>query len=242
MLKEGERLDALFRESMQIIQSREVFSFSVDALLLANFTRIVKRDRKIIDLCSGNGVIPLLLSHRTAKPIDAVELQPQLADMAERSIGLNEKASQITMHTGDIRQIREIFSHSSFDVITVNPPYFTNNQPLKTLGPHSIARHEVHIDLAGVVAAARFLVKNKGRLYMVHRAERSMEVVTELSGAGFRIRRLQYVYNDENAETAMFVLVEAIFHSQAYVDVLPPFYIYDADGEYSEGMLEVYYG
>src|SRR5699024_12790772 len=85
MLKEGERLDDLFRESMQIIQSRGVFSFSVDALLLANFTRIVKRDRKIIDLCSGNGVIPLLLSHRTIKPIEAVELQPQLSDKIGRA-------------------------------------------------------------------------------------------------------------------------------------------------------------
>ncbi|WP_411843014.1 tRNA1(Val) (adenine(37)-N6)-methyltransferase [Salinicoccus sp. HZC-1] len=241
MLKDGERLDELFRESMQIIQSREVFSFSVDALLLANFTRIVKRDQGIIDLCSGNGVIPLLLSHRTAKPIEAVELQEQLVNMAERSIGLNEKADQITMHHGDIKQIREMFDHSSFDVITVNPPYFTNNQPLKHLGPHSIARHEVHIDLKGVIGAVRFLVKNKGRLYMVHRAERSMEVISELSNAGFRIRRLQYVYNDRSSGTAMFVLMEAIFHSQAYVDVLPPFYIYDTDGEYSSEMLEVYY-
>lgn len=242
MLKDGERLDELFRESMMIIQSRAVFSFSVDALLLANFTRLVKRDQKIIDLCSGNGVIPLLLSHRTEKSVEGVELQEQLADMAERSIKMNEKTDQITMHTGDIRQIREMFDHSSFDVITVNPPYFTNNQPLKNLGPHSIARHEVHIDLNGVVEAARFLVKNKGRLYMVHRAERSMEVINELSNAGFRIRRLQYVYNDKNSETAMFVLIEAIFHSQAYVDVLPPFYIYNTDGEYSSGMLEVYYG
>src|SRR5699024_3834101 len=143
----------------------------------------------------------------------------------ERSISLNDKADQITMHTGDIRQIREMFSHSSFDVITVNPPYFTNNQPLKTLGPHSIARHEVHIDLAGVVTAATCLVQTAGRLYTVHRAERSMAAVRELDGGGFRITRLQYVYNDENAETAMFVLVEAVFHSQAYADVLPPFYI-----------------
>lgn len=242
MLKDGERLDDLFRESMQIIQSREVFSFSVDALLLANFTRIVKRDQGIIDLCSGNGVIPLLLSYRTVKPIEAVELQDQLVDMAGRSIGLNRKSGQITMHSGDIKQVKEMFDHSSFDVITVNPPYFTNNQPLKTLGPHSIARHEVHIDLKGVVEAARFLVKNKGRLYIVHRAERSMEVITQLSNAGFRIRRLQYVYNDEKSETAMFVLIEAIFHSQAYVDVLTPFYIYDTEGEYSSEMLEVYYG
>ena len=167
MLKDGERLDELFRESMQIIQSRSVFSFSVDALLLADFTKITKRDKKIMDLCSGNGIIPLLLSHRTSLPIDAVEIQEVLVDMAERSFDLNEKSSMLTIHNIDIKNIKSHFEHSSYDVITVNPPYFTNDQPLKTLGPHSIARHEVMIDLEGIIAAARYLIKNKGRLYMV---------------------------------------------------------------------------
>lgn len=242
MLKDGERLDELYRESMRIIQSRAVFSFSVDALLLADFTRLLKRDRSIIDLCSGNGVIPLLLSHRTSLNIEAVELQEQLVDMAERSIGLNGKRAQISMHQGDVKQIKDMFNHSTFDVVTVNPPYFTNDQPVKALGAHSIARHEVHIDLKGVVSAARYLIKNKGRLYMVHRAERSMEAICALADAGFRIRKLQYVYNDENSEAAMFVLIEAIFHSQAYVDVFQPFYIYNTDGNYSGEMLRVYYG
>ncbi|MCC4722740.1 tRNA1(Val) (adenine(37)-N6)-methyltransferase [Salinicoccus sp. RF5] len=242
MLKDGERVDELFRESMKIIQSKAVFSFSVDALLLANFTRFLKRDRSIIDLCSGNGIIPLLLSHRTALPIEGVELQPELVDMAERSIVMNGKESQVRVSQGDIRNVREMYEHSSFDVITVNPPYFTNNQPLKNKGPHSIARHEIHIDLKGVIGAARFLVKNKGRLYMVHRAERSMEVVNELFNAGFRVRRLQYVYNDMTSGTALFVLIEAIFNSQAYADVLPPLYIYDLQGNYTEEMLAVYYG
>lgn len=242
MLREGERVDELFRESMQIIQSSEVFSFSVDALLLANFTRFLKKDSTIIDLCSGNGIIPLLLSHRTELPIRGLELQAELVDMAERSIRMNHKELQITMAQGDIRNIREIHAHSTFDIVTVNPPYFTNNQPIKNKGPHSIARHEIHIDLKGVVEAARFLVKNKGRLYMVHRAERSMEVANELFNAGFRIRRLQYVYNDQSSETALFVLVEAIFNSQAYADVLKPLYIYDAAGNYTKEMLAVYYG
>ena len=242
MLNDGERLDELYRESMKIIQSRKVFSFSVDALLLADFTRLLKRDSHIIDLCSGNGIIPLLLSHRTALNIDAVELQERLVDMAKRSISLNGKGEQISIHQGDITQIKEMFDHSSFDVITVNPPYFTNDQPVKSLDSHSVARHEVHIDLKGVVSAARYLIRNKGRLYMVHRAERSMEAIHVLMDGGFRIRRLQYVYNDENSGTAMFVLIEALFHSQAYVDVFQPFYIYNTNGSYSEAMLRVYYG
>lgn len=242
LLKDGERLDELFRESMKIIQSRSVFSFSVDALLLADFTKITKRDGKIIDLCSGNGIIPLLLSHRTSLPIDAVEIQEVLVGMAERSFDLNEKSSQLSMHNIDIKNIKSHFGHSSYDVITVNPPYFTNDQPLKTLGPHSIARHEVMIDLEGIISAARYLIKNKGRLYMVHRAERSEEVTYQLMKNGFRVKKKQFVYNDPASKTAMFVVLEAAFHSQAYVDIMQPFYIYGADNKYSEEMLEVYYG
>ncbi|WP_462421819.1 tRNA1(Val) (adenine(37)-N6)-methyltransferase [Salinicoccus sp. Marseille-QA3877] len=242
MLKNGERLDELFRESMKIIQSRAVFSFSVDALLLADFTKITKRDRTVMDLCSGNGIIPLILSRRTELPIDAVEIQEVLVDMAERSFELNEKSAQLSMHNIDIKNIKSHFKHSSYDVITVNPPYFTNDQPLKTLGPHSIARHEVMIDLEGIITAARYLIKNKGRLYMVHRAERSEEVTYQLMQNGFRVKKKQFVYNDPASKTAMFVVLEAAFHSQAYVDILPPFYIYGLDNQYSEEMLEVYYG
>lgn len=242
MLKPYERIDELFRENMRIIQSSETFSFSVDALLLANFVKINKRDNRIMDLCSGNGIIPLLLSSRAAKPIDAVEIQSLLADMAERSIEMNGKSDQITIYNADIKSLKTSMKHSSYDVITVNPPYFTSNPPLKDKGPQSIARHELHIDLKGIVEACRYLITNKGRLYMVHRAERSAEVFTELHNQGFRVRRAQYVYNDTNSRTAMFIVVEAIFNSNAYADILPPFYIYKADQVYSDEMLEVYYG
>lgn len=242
MLKDGERLDELFRESMKIIQSRSVFSFSVDALLLANFTKTTKRDEKIIDLCSGNGIIPLLLSHRTKLPVEGVEIQEVLVDMATRTFALNDKSAQLTIHNIDVKNIKTHFEHSTYDVITVNPPYFTNNQPLKTLGPHSIARHEVMIDLEGIISAARYLIKNKGRLYMVHRAERSEEVTYQLMQNGFRVKKKQFVYNDPASKSAMFVVLEAVFHSQAYVDILPPFYIYGPDDQYSKEMLEVYYG
>lgn len=242
MLKPHERIDELYRENMRIIQSSETFSFSVDALLLGNFVKVNKRDNRIMDLCSGNGIIPLLLSHRASQPIDAVELQDVLVDMAERSIQMNEKSDQITMYNLDIKALKTSMEHSSYDVITVNPPYFTSNQPLKDKGHQSVARHELHIDLKGIAEACRYLITNKGRLYMVHRAERSAEVFTELHNHGFRVRRAQYVYNDVNSRTAMFIVLEAIFNSNAYADIQPPFYIYNADKTYSDEMLEVYYG
>lgn len=242
MLKPSERIDELYREQMKIIQSSETFSFSVDALLLGDFVKLRKRDRNIMDLCSGNGIIPLLLSYRTDKKIDAVEIQERLCDMAERSIDMNGKTGQISVYNLDIKDIKSKFNHSTYDVITVNPPYFTNNQPVKIGDAERTARHEIHIDLKGIVEACRYLITNKGRLYMVHRAERSAEVFALLHNSGFRVRRARYVYNDPQSKEAMFIVIEAIFNSNAYVDVLKPFYIYDTVGTYSPEMLEVYYG
>lgn len=241
MLKPHERIDDLIRENMKIIQSREVFSYSVDALLLADFVTLRKRD-KIIDLCSGNGVIPLLLSHHTDNAIEGLEIQAPLVDMARRSIVLNKKENQINIVQGDLNNIKSYHEHSTFDVITVNPPYFTSDQPLKLRDAHAYARHELLTTLEQVVIACKYLIKNKGRLFMVHRAERSMEVVATLMANNFRVTRTQFVYNAPNSSEALFVLIEAVFHSKSYVDVLPPFYIYDSNGGYSREMLEVYYG
>src|SRR5699024_4946243 len=121
MLKPYERIDELFRENMRIIQSSETFSFSVDALLLAIFVNINKLDHSIFGLCSGNGLIRLLLYSRAAKPIDAVEIQSLLSDMAERSIEMNGKSDQITMYNADIKSLKTSMKHSSYDVITVIP-------------------------------------------------------------------------------------------------------------------------
>lgn len=218
-----------------------MFSYSVDALLLADFVTLRKRD-KIIDLCSGNGVIPLLLSHRTDNAIEGLEIQAPLVDMARRSIVLNKKENQINIVQGDLNNIKSYHEHSTFDVITVNPPYFTSDQPLKLRDAHAYARHELLTTLEQVVIACKYLIKNKGRLFMVHRAERSMEVVATLMANNFRVTRTQFVYNAPNSSEALFVLIEAVFHSKSYVDVLPPFYIYDSNGGYSREMLEVYYG
>lgn len=242
MLKDGERIDQLFRENMSIIQSKSVFSFSVDALLLAEFTKLRRNRETIVDLCSGNGIIPLLLSAKTPHHIKGVELQPTLVDMANRSIQLNNKAHQIEMIQDNINHVNDYFSHSTCDVITVNPPYFTADQPLKEKSAHSIARHEIHTNLEAVVTSSKYLIKNKGRLYMVHRAERSAEVIHALMKHNFRIKTLQYVYNSPESTEALFVLVEAIFNSKVYVKVMPNFFIYDSIGNYSKEMMKVYYG
>lgn len=242
MLKENERLDELYRENMQIIQSEETFSFSIDALLLANFVHVTKRVKTIADFCTGNGIIPLLLSYKTKKPITGIEVQERLVDMAKRSIELNDKSTQIEIEHLDLNDVKLKYNHSVFDLITVNPPYFKNNQPTHSLTHHEIARSEVLIDLKGIIEAARYLINNKGKFYMVHRAERVHEIISLLHEHNFTVSKLQFVYSKRTNETAHFVLVESIFNSTALVKVLPPLYIYDENGTYTKEVEEIYYG
>lgn len=242
MLKKNERIDELFREQMKIIQNDETFSFSVDALLLAEFVRPQKRVKEIIDLCSGNGIVPLLLSHKTNASITGVEVQKRLIDMANRSIEMNKKNEQIDMIELDINETSEYFKHSIANIITVNPPYFKNNQPVHQNTHHQIARTEILITLEAIIQACRYLIKNKGKLYMVHRAERVGEVIEYMHKYGFRASRMQFVYATKSSENALFVLVEAIFNSDAFVKVERPFYIYNNDRTYTKEMLQVYYG
>lgn len=242
MLKENERLDDLYRENMQIIQSKDTFSFSIDALLLSNFVHVTKRVKKIADFCSGNGIIPLLLSYKTKKPITGFEVQEKLVDMAKRSVALNDKIEQIEIEHLDLNDVKLKYNHSVFDLITVNPPYFKNNHPTHSLTHHEIARSEVLIDLKGIIEVARYLINNKGKFYMVHRAERVHEIISLLHDNNFTVSKLQFVYSKPENETAHFVLVEAIFNSTALVKVLPPLYIYDAYGEYTKEIETIYYG
>ena len=145
-LKSHERLDRLEKENIDIIQSREVFSFSLDAVLLADFATIAERRKAtIVDLCSGNGAVAFLLSHKTTNPITAVEIQEQLYDMAMRTTQLNGLEDRITFIHQDIRNLKGIIPKDSVDFITCNPPYFkvkeTNLTNLKEA--YTIARHEV---------------------------------------------------------------------------------------------------
>ena len=177
MLEENERLDSLLKENLEIIQNDEVFSFSTDALLLGHFTHLRKND-KVMDLCSGNGVIPLLLSHKGQHPIDAIEIQPQLVNMAERSIQHNQLSDRIRMYELDLKNVRQTFTPSQYTVVTCNPPYFKTTQMHQhQKEAHKIARHEVLCTLEDCVEAARHLLKQGGRLIMVHRAERLMDVL-----------------------------------------------------------------
>ncbi|WP_353421403.1 tRNA1(Val) (adenine(37)-N6)-methyltransferase [Staphylococcus delphini] len=241
MLQPGERLDYLIREDLRIIQNDAVFSFSTDALLLGHFTEVRKRDR-ILDMCAGNGVIPLLLSDKGNNVITGVEIQPQLVNMAERSIQYNHLEDRITMVEMDINALVQAYAPAQFDLITCNPPYFKANQTNQhQLEAHKIARHEIFCTLDDCLRVSNHLLKEGGRIVMVHRAERMLDLFESMRHYRIEPKRLHMIYS-KPGKAAQTIVVEGRKGGRQGLDIAPPFYIYDAQGEYTPEMKEIYYG
>ncbi|MGX4667680.1 tRNA1(Val) (adenine(37)-N6)-methyltransferase [Cerasibacillus sp. JNUCC 74] len=241
---DNERLDYLLAEErMKIIQSPEVFSFSLDAVLLANFAYVPIKRGKILDLCTGNGVIPLLLSRKTKAKITGVELQERIYDMAVRNVKLNRLTEQIDMIHEDLKKLQPILGQSSFDAVTCNPPYFPtplesehNENPYLT-----IARHEVYCTLEDVVKACKLYVRPGGKVSMVHRPGRLVDIISLFRKYKLEPKRLQLVYSKQGREANM-LLIEGTRDGKADLKILPPLYIYNEAGEYTKEAKEIIYG
>ncbi|CQR47500.1 tRNA1(Val) (adenine(37)-N6)-methyltransferase [Paraliobacillus sp. PM-2] len=243
-LKEDERLDYLLAdESMQIIQSATVFSFSIDAVLLSNFARVPIKKGKILDLCTGNGVIPLLLSKKSQATITGVEIQARLYDMARRSVIRNQKADQVKLIHGDLKDMPARFGNNKFDIVTVNPPYFqTEKKAHQNKNDYlTIARHEVLCTLEDVVSVCSKLAKSGGKVAMVHRPNRLVEILTLFKTYKLEPKRLQLVYPKEGKE-ANILLIEAIRDGNPDLRILPPLYVFDQKGNYTKELDQIIHG
>ncbi|WP_027093350.1 tRNA1(Val) (adenine(37)-N6)-methyltransferase [Cohnella thermotolerans] len=238
-LQPGERLDDLLTYELKIIQSSEVFSFSLDAVLLARFASVPPRGR-VLDLCTGNGVVPLLLSTRTAAAIEGVEIQPRLADMARRSVRLNGLDGRIRIAEGDLKVFES--AEGPYDAVTVNPPYMPVGSGEHKENIHqAMARHEIGCTLADVVDACSRLVKRGGRVSMVHRPARLAEIIVEMRRCRLEPKRMRFVHSHADREANM-VLIEALKEGRPEVRLLPPLIVYDKDRHYTQELLDVFYG
>ncbi|QHT58677.1 tRNA1(Val) (adenine(37)-N6)-methyltransferase [Paenibacillus lycopersici] len=241
VLAEGERLDDLLTHQLHIIQSREVFSFSMDAVLLARFAAVPPRGR-ILDLCSGNGVIPLLLTTRTKAVIDAVEIQPRLADMARRSVAANGLEERIKVYEGDLRDFHKQRGHGIYDVVTVNPPYMPAGTGDQNENEHfAMARHERKGTLDDIVAACARLVRTGGRVAMVHRPARLAEIMETMRKWKLEPKRMRFVHPSAESEANM-VLIEAVRDAKPELRMLPPLIVYNEQRQYNEELMRIYYG
>lgn len=243
MLLDDERLDYLLAEDLRIIQSPSVFSFSLDAVLLARFAYVPLKRGKIVDLCTGNGAIPLFLSARTESAIIGVELQERLVHMAQRSVAYNGLEEQIQIIEGDVKEIPARLGIEKYDVVTCNPPYFPAHELSdKNLSEHmAIARHEIHLTLDESVQAASKLLKQGGKAAFVHRSGRLIDIITAMRANRLEPKRVRLVYPKAGKE-ANTLLIEGIKDGKPDLKILPPLIVYGENGEYTEEVRELLYG
>ena len=243
MLKGDERLDYLLAEELRIIQSPSVFSFSLDAVLLARFVSVPIVKGQIVDLCSGNGVIPLLLSKRTNATITGIEIQERLYDMAVRSIEYNDLSSRLHMIHGDIKEIPQQIGFSKYDAVTCNPPYFpTPKADERNKNEHyAIARHEIMCNLEDVIRTSSQLLKQGGKAAFVHRPGRLVDILTLMRKYRLEPKRLQFVHPMQGKE-ANIILIEGIKDGSPDLKTLPPFYVYNSNNEYTDEAKVLLYG
>lgn len=240
-VKDYERVDDLHRNGYMLIQDPKRFCFGVDAVLLSGFATAKKGD-KVLDLGTGTGVIPILMSAKTkAEHFSALEIQPESAEMAKRSVMLNDLQDKIDIIEGDIKKAAEIFKPSSFDVITTNPPYMNFEGGLKnSYDPKTIARHEVLCSLDDVAFAAQRLLKFGGKFFMVHRPHRLTDIMCVLREHKLEPKRIRFVQPYADREPNM-VLVEAVRSGKPMIKVMPTLVIYNSDGTYTQETLDIYY-
>ncbi|XJZ27360.1 tRNA1(Val) (adenine(37)-N6)-methyltransferase [Bacillota bacterium Lsc_1132] len=243
ILKEDERLDYLLAEDLRIIQSPSVFAFSLDAVLLAKFVYVPIQKGNLLDLCSGNGVIPLFLSTRTKGKITGVEIQERLVDMARRSIEYNRLEARLDMVHGDINDMPHQLGHGKYDVVTCNPPYFITPSK-EEINPNehlAIARHEILCTLEDAVRVSSLLVRQGGKVAFVHRPGRFIDLITLMRQYRLEPKRIQFVY-PKKGKDANIVLVEAIKDGRSDLKILPPLYVYNDQNEYTQEVSEILYG
>lgn len=239
-LRPEERLDDLQVNGYEIIQHPGKFCFGMDAVLLSNFARVKEKERAL-DLGTGTGIIPILLTAKTeGQSFVGLEIQEESADMARRSVAHNRLEEKVEIVTGDIKEAAEIFGPVSFDVITVNPPYMIGQHGIANASDtKAIARHEVLCTLDDVLRESAKLLRPKGRFYMVHRPFRLAEILSKMVAAGIEPKRMRMVHPFIDKEPNM-VLIEGLRGGNSRMTVEPPLVVYKEVGVYNDELLAEY--
>ncbi|MCQ2592094.1 MAG: tRNA1(Val) (adenine(37)-N6)-methyltransferase [Treponema sp.] len=235
----AEQTDLLLN-GYQIIQDSELFMFGIDAVLLADFCKnSLKPKDSLIDLCTGNGIIPLLLAKNGAS-IKALEIQEQSANLAKRSVQLNNLENKIEIVQGDVKNVQNLFPKHFFNVVTCNPPYMINEHGRQNPADvKAIARHEVLCNLEDIVSAADYLLATHGRFFMIHRPFRLPEIFTTLAKFNLEPKTMRLIKPFENTEPNL-VLIEARKNANPRLKILPELTVYETPGNYTTEINDIY--
>ncbi len=230
------------KNGYKILQDSERFQFGIDAVLLADYaSKSLKEKESVIDLGTGTGIIPLLMVNKCkTAAFTGLEVQKESADMAARSVAMNELEGQIQIVHGDLKEAGSLFPRHSFNVVTCNPPYMidahgrNNEQDALT-----IARHEVLCTLEDVVTAADYLLASHGSFFMIHRPFRLPEIFSSLEKHKMEMKRMRLIYPFADKEPNM-VLIEARKNAKRRLTIEPPLIVRNDDGEYTIEVQDIY--
>ena len=240
-LKENERIDDLEYKNLKIIQNKDGFCFGIDSVLLSDFAKNIKNGAKVLDLGTGTGIISILLCGKTdLSNIIGVEIQEEVAKMANRSSLLNKLENKFKVINEDIINLKNIFEKQSFDVVVTNPPYKKKDTGIKNENRKKIiSRHEITATLEDFINVSSDLLKDKGEFYMVHRPERLVDILNLMRKNRIEPKILKMVSSNINKEPKL-ILIKGIKNAKPFLKIEKNLYIYDENGNYTDEILKIY--
>ena len=242
-LKENERIDDLEIKNMKIIQNKDGFCFGIDSVLLSDFAKEIKDNSKVVDLGTGTGILGILLCAKTnLKEILGVEIQEEVANMAQRSIELNNLKNRFKILNDNIKNIEKnnINLKNNFDYVVTNPPYKKiNTGKINENEKKLISRHELTANLDDFIKTASFLLKDKGTLFMVHRPERLVDILEKMRKEKIEPKELKFIYPKINKEPNL-ILIKGVKNANPFLKIDKPLYVYNEDGNYTDDILKIY--
>lgn len=242
-IKENERIDDLQYKDLKIIQETDGFCFGIDSILLSDFAKNIKKNSKVADLGTGTGIIGLLLCKKTnLAEMTGIEIQEDVANMAERSIKLNNLEEKFRIINSNINEIfsKKLLEKNVFDVVVMNPPYKeVGTGEINENEKKLISRHEIKANLSDFIKTASGLLKDKGELYIVQKPERMPDIIQKLRENKIEPKELRVVYSNKNSEASL-ILIKAVKGGKKFLKIDRPLYIYNESGQYSDEIKQIY--
>ena len=240
-LKENERIDDLEFKGLKIIQNKSGFCFGIDSVLLSDFAKNIRNNAKVIDLGTGTGIINLLLSGKTkALEFVGVEIQEEVAEMAERSVELNNLEGKIKILNENILNLKEVYKPKSFDAVVTNPPYKKINTGLTNEDNKKlISRHEITASLKDFIQISAYLLKDYGEFYMVHRPDRLVDIFQLMREEKIEPKLIKFVYPKANKKTNL-VLIKGVKNGKPFLEYDNNLIVYNEDESYTDEILRIY--
>lgn len=240
-LNENERIDNLEYKNLKIVQDKDGFCFGIDSVLLSDFAKEIRSKSIVLDLGTGNGVLGILLCGKTnLSKIYGVEIQEDIANIAQKSINLNKLNNRFEIINDNIKNLNSYFKNDSIDAIISNPPYKKDNSGLKNESQKKlIARHEITANLEDFISVSSKLLKSNGSLYMVHRPERLADLFYLLKKYKLEPKKLRFVQSFTNSKSKFF-LIKATKNANSFLNVEQPLIIYNSDCSYTDEILKIY--